>query len=84
MDMDLAKSRSTSEAVRTAAAWRTAGERGDVAAAGRCLAAGIKVVSPLTAQFRFCGQQQCLGRQGNGSAVADTLAVQSAAPFTTG
>jgi hypothetical protein len=58
MDMDPAKSRSTSEAVRTAAAWRTAGERGDVAAAGRCLAAGIEVVSPLTAQFRFCGQQQ--------------------------
>ena len=61
MDMDPAESGSsgsTSKTVRTAADWRAAGERGDVAAAGRCLAAGIEVVSPLTAQFRFHGQQQ--------------------------
>ncbi len=58
MDMDPAESGSTSEAARTAAAWRAAGEQGDVAAAGRCLAATIQVVSPLTAQFRFCGPQQ--------------------------
>jgi len=58
MDMDPAESGSTSEAARTAAAWRAAGERGDVAAAGRCLAATIEVVSPLTAQFRFFRPQQ--------------------------
>ncbi len=58
MDMDPAESGSTSEAARTAAAWRAAGEQGDVAAAGRCLAVTIQVVSPLTAQFRFCGPQQ--------------------------
>jgi len=58
MDMDRGGTGSTSEAARTAAAWRAAGEQGDVAAAGRCLAATIQVVSPLTAQFRFCGPQQ--------------------------
>jgi len=58
MDRDPAESGSTSEVARTAAAWRAAGEQGDVAAAGRCLAATIEVVSPLTAQFRFCGPQQ--------------------------
>ncbi len=58
MDKDPAGTGSTSEAARTAAAWRAAGEQGDVAAAGHCLAATIQVVSPLTAQFRFCGRQQ--------------------------
>ncbi len=58
MDIDPVESGSTSEAARTAAAWRAAGEQGDVATAGRCLAATIQVVSPLTAQFRFCGPQQ--------------------------
>jgi len=58
MDMGPPESGSTSEAVRTTAAWRAAGEGADVAAAGRCLAAGIEVLSPLTAQFRFCGPQQ--------------------------
>lgn len=57
MDMD-PESGSASTTVRTTAAWRAAGERGDVEAAGRCLAPGIEVVSPLTAQFRFCGPHQ--------------------------
>lgn len=42
-------------AARTSAAWRAAGESGDVEAACRCLATGIEVISPLTAQFRFRG-----------------------------
>lgn len=45
-------------AIRTTAAWRVAGEAGDVQAAGQCLAAGIEVISPLTAQFRFRGRDQ--------------------------
>jgi hypothetical protein len=58
MDTGPTQTGSTSEAARATAGWRVAGEHGDVAAAGRCLAAGIEVVSPLTAQFRFCGQRQ--------------------------
>lgn len=44
--------------VRTTAAWRAAGERGDAEAAGRCLADGVCLISPLTARFQFrgCGQ----------------------------
>lgn len=43
---------------RTVAAWRAAGERGDAAAAVECLAPGVEVISPLTAQFRFHGVEQ--------------------------
>jgi len=46
------------QAVRTTAAWRTAGERGDVEAAVRCLASDIDVISPLTARFHFRGRDQ--------------------------
>lgn len=42
----------------TIAAWRRAGESGDAAAAGACLAADVELVSPLTAQFRFHGPAQ--------------------------
>ncbi|MDQ3760886.1 MAG: ester cyclase [Actinomycetota bacterium] len=59
--MDTDSSSETPQAIRTTAAWRTAGERGDVEAAGRCLAAGIEVISPLTAQFRFRGRDQVQG-----------------------
>ena len=41
----------------TIAAWRAAGERGDAAAAGRCLSPDVEMISPLTAAFRFRGQQ---------------------------
>ncbi|MQA13441.1 MAG: nuclear transport factor 2 family protein [Pseudonocardiaceae bacterium] len=43
---------------RTTAAWRVAGERADADGAGRCLAEGIEVISPLTAGFRFRGRGQ--------------------------
>ena len=42
----------------TIAAWRTAGENGDAAAAGRCLAPEVQLISPLTAAFRFHGPAQ--------------------------
>ncbi len=42
----------------TIAAWRAAGESGDAAAAGRCLAPEIEVISPLTDRFRFRGPAQ--------------------------
>jgi hypothetical protein len=42
----------------TIAAWRVAGERGDAAAAGRCLAPDVEMISPLTAAFRFRGPAQ--------------------------
>ena len=44
--------------------WRTAGERGDAAAATACLAPEVEMISPLTAQFRFHGPSE----------VADVLA----------
>lgn len=44
--------------MRTTTAWRTAGELGDVAAAVRCLAEEVVVISPLTARFRFRGREQ--------------------------
>ncbi|MEU8821542.1 nuclear transport factor 2 family protein [Actinoplanes sp. NPDC048796] len=37
------------------AAWRAAGESGDAAAAGACLAADVELISPLTGKFRFRG-----------------------------
>src|SRR5690606_21344528 len=43
---------------KTTAAWKAAGERGDAAAAAECLAEGAELVSPLTAQFRFCGRER--------------------------
>ncbi|MCI4065786.1 nuclear transport factor 2 family protein [Micromonospora sp. R77] len=43
---------------RTIAAWRTAAEQGDAAAAVRCLAPDVEVISPLTARFRFHGPGQ--------------------------
>jgi len=43
---------------RTIAAWRAAGESANVAAAARCLADDVTVISPLTAQFRFRGRDQ--------------------------
>jgi len=43
---------------RTTAAWRTAGEQGDAAAAARCLAIEIEVISLLTARYRFRGPNQ--------------------------
>jgi hypothetical protein len=43
---------------KTVAAWRAAGERGDAAAATRCLAGDVEVISPLTAVFRFHGRDQ--------------------------
>jgi hypothetical protein len=42
----------------TITAWRAAGESGDAAAAGRCLAAGVELISPLTEAFRFRGPDQ--------------------------
>lgn len=42
----------------TIAAWCAAGESANVPAATACLAAGIRVISPLTAQFRFHGRDQ--------------------------
>ena len=42
----------------TIAAWRAAGEDGDAAAAARCLAPEVAVISPLTARFRFHGPAQ--------------------------
>jgi len=42
----------------TIAAWRAAGESGDAAAAGRCLAPDVQMISPLTAAFRFRGPAQ--------------------------
>jgi hypothetical protein len=39
-------------------AWRTAGERADVAAAVACLAPDVEVISPLTDQFQFRGPAQ--------------------------
>ena len=42
----------------TIAAWRAAGEIGDAAAAGRCLAPEVELISPLTAAFRFRGPAQ--------------------------
>jgi hypothetical protein len=39
----------------TTAVWRAAAERNDVAAASRCLADGVVMVSPLTSAFRFRG-----------------------------
>ena len=42
----------------TIAAWQAAGESGDAAAAARCLADDVEVISPLTAQFRFRGRDQ--------------------------
>ena len=46
------------EPSETIAAWRVAGERGAAAAAARCLAPDVEVISPLTAQFRFRGPAQ--------------------------
>jgi len=46
------------KAARTTAAWRAAGEGGDAEAAGRCLAAGVELISPLTARFSFRGAGQ--------------------------
>jgi ketosteroid isomerase-like protein len=43
---------------RTTAAWRAAYERGDLEAATGCLAPGVEVISPLTAEFRFRGTEQ--------------------------
>ena len=40
---------------QTIDAWRAAGESGDAAAAGRCLAPEVELISPLTAAFRFRG-----------------------------
>src|SRR5690349_6398010 len=37
------------------AAWRAAGENGDAAAAGACLAPDVELISPLTGKFRFQG-----------------------------
>ncbi len=45
-------------AIRTTTIWRAAGERGDPDTAARCLAEGVEVISPLTAQFRFHGRDQ--------------------------
>jgi SnoaL-like domain len=42
----------------TIVAWRAASESGDTAAAARCLAPDVEVISPLTAQFRFHGPAQ--------------------------
>lgn len=42
----------------TTAAWRAAGENGDAEAAAQCLADDAKLISPLTAQFRFRGRGQ--------------------------
>jgi hypothetical protein len=42
----------------TIAAWRAAGESGDAAAAGRCLASEVEMISPLTEAFRFRGPAQ--------------------------
>jgi hypothetical protein len=42
----------------TITAWRDAVEHGDADSAGRLLAAGIEVISPLTDQFRFRGPEQ--------------------------
>ena len=39
------------------AAWRAAGEIGDAAAAGRCLAPEVELISPLTAAVRFRAAQ---------------------------
>jgi hypothetical protein len=47
-----------SPAAKTCAAWRSAGEHGDVAAARLCLSTNVQVISPLTAQFRFLGSDQ--------------------------
>ena len=49
---------STSGQSRVIAAWRAAGESGDAVAAGACLAPGVVLISPLTAQFRFHGPAQ--------------------------
>jgi hypothetical protein len=57
-EMDMDQSGNTDRASRTTAAWRAAGERGDVEAADRCLAPGIELISPLTASFRFRGRDQ--------------------------
>jgi hypothetical protein len=50
----------TSGQSRVIAAWRTAGESGDAAAAGACLAPGVELISPLTEQFRFHGPAQVI------------------------
>ena len=42
----------------TIAAWQAAGESGDAAAAARCLAPDVEMISPLTAAFRFRGPAQ--------------------------
>ncbi|MFI5954534.1 nuclear transport factor 2 family protein [Cryptosporangium sp. NPDC051539] len=42
----------------TAAAWRAAGENGDIEAATACLAEDVEVISPLTAAFTFRGRDQ--------------------------
>src|SRR6185295_11325732 len=42
----------------TVAAWRAAAESGDAAAAARCLADDVEVISPLTERFRFRGRDQ--------------------------
>jgi SnoaL-like domain len=47
---------SAADAVVTA--WRVATEQGDVAAATRCLAADVVVISPLNAVFKFTGRDQ--------------------------
>ncbi len=38
--------------------WRDAGEAADVDAMSSCLAPGVELVSPLTAQFRFTGRDR--------------------------
>lgn len=44
----------------TVGSWRSAGERGDAAAAVACLAEDVTLISPLTAQFQFHGRDQML------------------------
>lgn len=48
----------TSPPVRT---WRLAGERGDVGLALDALSTDVRLVSPITEQFRFVGTEQVRG-----------------------
>lgn len=48
----------TTPADRTTESWRAANEAGDLKAAMACLAVGVELISPLTAQFRFRGRDQ--------------------------
>lgn len=45
----------------TISRWRSAGERGDAEAAAVCLHQDVTLISPLTDQFRFQGQEQVRG-----------------------